>query len=247
MKHSGSQVLEARSLKNDPATFALWFDHTNLKPISGQDEIKLLCKEAAQYEFRSVCLAPRWVLTAKDLLTSLGANSVRVCTVVGFPHGNTTTAAKAYESAQAADQGATEIDMVVSIGDLIDGENGTVAQDIGDVVEASHSRHAIVKVILETAYLNEDQIVTGCQLAVNAGADFVKTSTGFGPGGADLDIVRLMRGTVGDNVGVKAAGGIKTLSDARAMLDAGASRLGCSSSVQIMEELRSETAIDPNY
>ncbi len=232
------------SQRDDISAFALRFDHTNLNPTSGRNEIEQLCKEAAEYGFGAVCIAPCWVKTAAELLSRLGPNSVHVCTVVGFPHGNTTSEGKAFETTHAIDNGASEIDMVISIGDLKGGNESAVEHDIAAVVGAAHSRQAIVKVILETAYLDEKEIVFGCERAVLAGADFVKTSTGFGPGGADASVVRLMRETVGEQVGVKAAGGIKTLADARTMLSAGASRLGCSSSVEIMEELRSELAVE---
>ena len=231
-------------LFTDLEAFALGFDHTNLKPTCGISEIEQLCKEASENGFGAVCIAPRWVAAAVDLFSGLGANSVPVCTVVGFPHGNATSEGKAYEAAHAIANGASEIDMVISIGDLKDGNDSAVEHDISAVVEAAHSRQAIVKVILETAYLDNDEIVSSCRLAVNAGADFVKTSTGFGPGGADAEVVRLMRETVGKQVGVKAAGGIKTLADSRMMLNAGATRLGCSSSVEIMEELRRESDAD---
>ncbi len=230
--------------QDDLAAFALVFDHTNLKPTSGRSEIEQLCKEAAENSFGTVCVAPRWVATAAELLSSLGTGSVRVCTVVGFPHGNTTSEDKTFQTTQAIASGASEIDMVISIGDLKDGAEIAVEHDITAVVEAAHSHQAIVKVILETAYLDKDEIVVGCRLAVRAGADFVKTSTGFGPGGADAEVVRFMRNAVGESVGVKAAGGIKTLAVAQTMLDAGASRLGCSSSVEIMEELRSLLAAE---
>jgi deoxyribose-phosphate aldolase len=230
----------------DIGAFARNFDHTNLKPTSGKREIEQLCKEAAEHRFAAVCIAPRWVAISANLLSGLGANSVRVCTVVGFPHGNTTSEGKAFETTHAIAGGASEIDMVISIGDLKDRNERAVEHDIAAVVEAARLRQAIVKVILETAYLEKDEIVLGCGLAVRAGADFVKTSTGFGSGGADVDIVRLMRETVGDTVGVKAAGGVRTLSDARRMLNAGATRLGCSSSVQIMHELGDEVATEPH-
>ena len=231
---------------SDLAIFARKFDHTNLKPTSGISEIEQLCNEAAKYNFAAVCIAPRWVTDSAKFLFSLGAISVHVCTVVGFPHGNATSKGKAFETAHAIAEGASEIDMVISIGDLKDGNERVVEHDIAAVVESAHSHQAIVKVILETAYLDKDEIVLGCQLAASAGADFVKTSSGFGPGSAKVDVVQLMRETVGETVRVKAAGGIKTLTDARTMLDAGASRLGCSSSLQIMEELRGELAADPH-
>lgn len=221
--------------------FARWFDHTNLKPTASSSEILKLCEEGAKHSFCTVCIAPRWVKFATDTLTEFSARTVHICTVVGFPHGNTTTAAKAFETTEAIRDGASEIDMVISIGDLRDGRHQYVRQDIAAVVEAAQSRGAIVKVILETAYLEPDEVVAGCEISANAGADFVKTSTGFASSGATPEVVSLMRRTVGNDLGVKAAGGIRTLEDARMMLEAGATRLGCSSSVAIMEEILSET------
>lgn len=165
---------------------------------------------------------------------------MQVCTVVGFPHGNTTTEAKAFEAACAADAGATEIDMVISIGDLKAGNLDVVSRDVAAVVEAASERAAIVKAILETGFLSREEIVSACRLAVRAGAKYVKTSTGFGPKGAEPEVVQLMRRTVGADVGVKASGGIRTLAAARRMLESGASRLGSSSSVAILDELLSE-------
>ena len=228
-------------LRGNVAEIAGRLDHTNLRPTSGKRDIEQLCKEAAKYAFGAVCVAPRWVKTAVDFLSAQGADSVNICTVIGFPHGNTTTEGKAFEATKALEIGASEIDMVLSIGDLIAGNRSYVEDDIATVAEVVHSRESILKVILETAYLSKDEIVLGCELAVRSGANFVKSSTGFGPGGADLEVISLMRETVGDKVGVKAAGGIKTLANARAMLDAGASRLGCSSSVEIMKELMGTT------
>lgn len=216
------------------------FDHTELRPKSGDREIFRLCREAKEYGFGTVCVAPRWVRSAVQWLSAEAGNSVRVCAVVGFPHGNTTTEAKTFETAQAADAGTTEIDMVISIGDLKSGNLEVVSRDIAAVVEAAHERGTIVKAILETGFLSREEIVLACRLAVSAGASFVKTSTGFGPEGADPEIVQLMRRTVGPNVGVKASGGIRTLSAARLMLASGASRLGSSSSVAILNELLDE-------
>jgi len=216
--------------------FSTKFDHTNLKPTSGKNDISRLCKEAVEYGFAAVCVAPRWVAYAAKRLSGKTANAVRICTVVGFPHGNTTTEDKKLEAVHAIENGASEIDMVISIGDLRDGNKKIVEYDIATVVEAVHDRSGIVKVILETAFLEDREITLGCKLSVQAGADYVKTSTGFGPKGADARIVRLMRQTVGDAVGVKAAGGIRTLADVRSMLDAGASRIGCSSSPEIVRE-----------
>lgn len=222
------------------AELAAKLDHTDLRPTSGGREILRLCKEAAEYRFGAVCVAPRWVSSAAQWLSEVGGDSVRLCTVAGFPHGNTTAEAKAFEAARAADAGATEIDMVISIGDLKSGNLEAVSRDVAAVVEAAHERAAIVKAILETGYLSEEEIVSGCELAVRAGASYVKTSTGFGPAGADPETVRLMRRTVGPAVGVKASGGIRTLSAARRMLESGASRLGSSSSVAILHELLDE-------
>ena len=226
------------SQSDELAAFARYFDHTDLKPTSGKNRIEQLCKDAANHGFATVCIAPRWVATAAKSLSGNGAKSVSVCTVVGFPHGNNTTEGKVFEATHAIANGASEIDMVISIGDLKDDNQSIVEYDIRAVVDAAHASQAMVKVILETAYLDENEIMVGCHLAAQAGADFVKTSTGFGPSGADLEVVRLMRKTVGNALGVKAAGGVRTLADAQGMIDAGATRLGCSSSTQIMAELR---------
>ena len=219
--------------------FARRFDHTNLKPVSTEADIVTLCEEAVAYNFAAVCIAPRWVEVAASML---GKSNVNVCTVVGFPHGNTTTKTKTMEAAEALGAGANEIDMVMSIGDFKAGAFDIVERDIASVVSAAHGASAIVKVILETGYLDDAEIATACDIAVHAGADFVKSSTGFGPSGASPEVIRLMRETVGAEVGVKAAGGIRTLDDAKAMLRAGASRLGCSGSVKIIEELALEKA-----
>ena len=235
-----SEAFDSASSAWTPRQLARLFDHTNLKPDCGLTQIQTLCQEAADHEFAAVCVAPRWVVVAADILSKQGAGTVAVCTVVGFPHGNTTTKAKVLETQVAARAGAREIDMVISIGDLKDGNDGYVEEDISEVVQAARSENAITKVILETAYLEKHEIVKACKLAVRAGAEFVKTSTGFAPSGANADVVRLMRDTVGDSVGVKAAGGIRTLADVQTMVGAGADRLGCSSSVQIVHEFGHE-------
>lgn len=222
------------------AELAAKLDHTDLRPTSGDREIFRLCSEAAEYGFASVCVAPRWVPFAVRWLSGEVGASVQVCAVVGFPHGNTTTRTKTFEAAEAADAGAAELDMVISIGDLKARNLKVVSRDVAAVVEAAHERAAIVKAILETGFLSREEIELACRLVVSAGASFVKTSTGFGPDGADPETVQLMRRTVGPNVGVKASGGIRTLSAARRMLAAGASRLGSSSSVAILEELLHE-------
>lgn len=229
-------TVEMSSEMSNSKTFARYFDHTNLKPWSGWKDIDTLCTQAAQYGFATVCVAPRWVESASAALVDAKPHEVKVCTVVGFPLGYATSETKAFETRNAIDHGAREIDMVISIGDLIDDRQDAVERDIAAVVDAAQSEECLVKVILETHHLTDDQIELGCVLAMRAGADYVKTSTGFAPSGARPEIVRLMRKTVGDSIGVKAAHGIATLAHARAMLDAGASRLGCSSSVSIVQE-----------
>lgn len=217
---------------------ARYFDHTNLNPDATQKDIRNLCLEAHRHLVCAVCVAPRWVRFVTQILDELRDEKVQVCSVVGFPHGNTTSETKAYETSRAIGDGATEIDMVISIGDLKDREEQIVANDIAGVVQVAHSSEKTVKVILETSYLTVEEIISGCQIAIQCGADFVKTSTGFGPGGATVEAVRLMRQTVKDKAAVKAAGGIRTLSEAREMIEAGASRLGCSSSVKILQDAR---------
>jgi len=209
-------------------------DHTNLKPTAQKSDIFSLCEEAAEYGFSSVCVASRWVATAHKELAS---TDVKVCSVVGFPHGNSSTHAKVSETMQALRDGAVEIDMVMSVGDMKAGNFEGVHNDILEVSKVVKQHAGCLKVILETGYLDDDEVVKACIIAVKAGVDFVKTSTGFGPSGADPETVALMRKTVGEQVGVKAAGGIKTLADAQKMLNAGASRLGCSSSVDLINEL----------
>jgi deoxyribose-phosphate aldolase len=206
-------------------------DHTILKPEATGDDIRRVCREALEYGFASVCINPYWLpLVAAELAGS----SVKVCTVVGFPLGATTTASKVFETKDAIRSGAQEIDMVLNIGALRSGDRETVQSDIAAVVEASHAAGAIVKVILETALLDDAQKVTACELALAAKADFVKTSTGFSTGGATIHDIELMRRVVGPDIGVKASGGIRALEDLRAMVAAGASRIGASASVKIV-------------
>lgn len=210
--------------------FAAMIDHTNLKPVATRSDIERLCRDAAEAGFASVCINPVYVPFAAGLLQN---TSVKVCTVVGFPLGASAHDAKAAEAAFAVKQGAQEIDMVIDIGAVKEGRFADVEQDIAGVVTASAP--AAVKVILETCYLTENEIIQACTAAVNAGAAFVKTSTGFGSGGATVDAVVLMRRTVGSAVGVKAAGGIKTLETAIALIDAGANRLGCSAGMELLQ------------
>lgn len=221
-------------MQNSPVDFdrdlARMIDHTLLKPDATRDEIEKLCQEALTYQFASVCVNPHWVPLAAQLLKG---SPVKVCTVIGFPLGATSTAAKAFEAADAIAHGAQEVDMVLNIGALKSGDLDTVQQDIAAVVEAARGK-ALVKVILETGLLTRDEKITACRLAKAAGADFVKTSTGFGHGGATVEDVALMRETVGPEMGVKASGGVRDAATARAMIQAGANRIGASAGVSIV-------------
>jgi deoxyribose-phosphate aldolase len=205
-------------------------DHTLLKPEARASAIDQLCAEAAAHRMFSVCVNPTWIERAKQ---RLAGSPVRVCTVIGFPLGANVGIVKAYEAEQAVAAGADELDMVVAIGRLLDGDLDHVERDIAGVVAAAQGR--LVKVILETALLDRSQIQRGCERAVAAGAGFVKTSTGMGPGGATVEAVRLMRETVGPRIGVKASGGVRDAHVARAMLEAGATRLGSSASLAIVD------------
>jgi deoxyribose-phosphate aldolase len=220
---------------NAPAGAALagWIDHTNLKAETSPEQIKQLCKEARQYNFATVCINPVFVPLAAGLLKNSG---VGVCSVISFPLGAHLPSQKAAETTQVIAAGATEIDMVVNIGALKSGGYALVYEDIHAVVEASHKHDVHVKVILEMCYLNTYQKILGCLLSEAAGADFVKTSTGFGSGGATPADVDLMRRVVSPRMGVKAAGGIRTLKDALALIHAGANRIGASASISILNE-----------
>jgi deoxyribose-phosphate aldolase len=220
-----------RLTRIDPQLAAL-IDHTILKPEATRADVSKVCREARQYGFASVCVNPYWVPLVRE---ELGGSAVKVCTVVGFPLGATSTVAKVAETGAALRAGAQEIDMVINVGALRSGDLDAVKMDIAEVVKAAHPAGAIVKVILETALLDDNQKTTACRLAKEAGADFVKTSTGFGPSGATAHDVELMRRTVGPSMGVKASGGIRTLEDLRTMTAAGASRIGASASVKIVE------------
>lgn len=214
------------------ASLARTIDHTVLKAIATEQQIKELCAEAKNYNFASVCVNPCWVpLCAKELAST----KVMVCTVIGFPLGANATAIKAAEAKLAVEQGAHEVDMVINIGAAKSGDWKMVEQDIREVVKASGK--ATVKVIIETCYLTDEEKIKACEAAKRAGAHFVKTSTGFGTGGATAEDVRLMKKTVGDTMKVKASGGIRTYHDAIKMLEAGADRIGASSSVSIISEL----------
>lgn len=210
-----------------------YFDHTLLSPDANRLQIKELCEQAKAYEFYAVCVNSSYVSQAVEMLS--GSN-VKVAAVVGFPLGACSTDVKAFEAADACRKGASEIDMVIQIGRLKEGDTDYVQKDIAAVVKSAADYNASVKVILETCLLTEEEIICGCRLASNAGAAFVKTSTGFSSGGATKEHVALMKHTVGDSVKVKASGGIRTLQDALTMIEAGADRIGTSSGVKIMEE-----------
>lgn len=216
---------------------ASYIDHTLLKAESTKDQVIQLCKEAAEYEFASVCVNPAYVATAA---AELKDSKVKVCTVIGFPLGASTSETKAFETRDAIEKGAEEIDMVVNIGAIKSGDDELVKKDIQAVVEAAKGK-AIVKVIIEASLLTDEEKVLASRLSKEAGADFVKTSTGFSTGGATVEDVKLMRETVGADLGVKASGGVRSLEDVQAMIDAGATRIGASSGVQIMQGLKSDS------
>lgn len=216
-------------------SLAKMIDHTLLKPDATPDQIAQLCYEARKYEFASVCINPTWVPLAANLLK--GSN-VKVCTVIGFPLGATAPDVKVFETQNALHQGATEIDMVINIGALKARDLELVARDIRGVVKTAHARGALVKVILETSLLTDEEKVLACLIAKQAEADFVKTSTGFSSGGATVHDVALMRRVVGPEMGVKASGGVRTYEDAEAMIKAGATRIGASAGVKIIQAAR---------
>jgi len=216
-----------------PQPLAGYIDHTLLKPDATPAQIERLCAEALQHRFASVCVNPCYVPLCAGLLAG---SPVAVCTVIGFPLGATTTSVKVFEAAQAAGDGARELDMVIAVGLLKAGRYPEVADDIRQVVAVGHAQGALVKVIIETALLSDEEKVAACLLAARAGADFVKTSTGFAGGGASAADVALMRRAVGPEVGVKASGGVRSLADARALIAAGASRIGASAGVAIISE-----------
>ena len=206
-------------------------DHTILKADAKEEDVLRIIEEAKKYEFFSVCINPCWVALAKE---HLAGTSVDVCTVIGFPLGANTSEVKAYEATDAINNGATEVDMVINVGALKSKQYKKVLKDIQAVVEAAKGK-ALVKVIIETALLTDEEKIKVCELAKESGADFVKTSTGFSTGGATVADVKLMRETVGPDMGVKASGGIHNEAEAKAMIDAGATRIGTSAGVAIME------------
>jgi deoxyribose-phosphate aldolase len=216
--------------------FAKYIDQTLLKPDSTRQQAKAFCEEAKLHGFASVCLLPSWVADAADILEGSG---VAVCTVVGFPHGIGPSAGKIHETMMVTADGATEVDMVLNISALKSGSDLLVFDDIQQIVDAASLSGAIVKVIFECAYLTDEEKRRACKMCVEAGVAFVKTSTGFGPHGATLEDVRLMRQMVGDACGVKAAGGVRTLTDALAFIEAGATRIGTSGGVALLEAFES--------
>jgi deoxyribose-phosphate aldolase len=210
-----------------------WLDHTLLKPEATVGQVKQLCEEARAHHFASACVNPIFIPLAANLLVG---TEVKVCATIGFPLGAVLPTVKVFEALACISAGATEIDMVIHIGGLKAKEYGALLNEIQGVAQIVHTQGGLLKVILETALLTEEEKIFGCLIAQAGGADFVKTSTGFGPGGATVADVRLMRCVVGPDMGVKAAGGIRTHADALAMIQAGANRLGTSSGVKIVQE-----------
>ncbi|WP_394580003.1 deoxyribose-phosphate aldolase [Cytobacillus firmus] len=216
---------------------AKMIDHTLLKADATKGQIEKICAEAKEYNFASVCVNPTWVKLSSNLLNG---TEVKVCTVIGFPLGASTPETKAFETKNAIENGATEVDMVINIGALKGGDNELVERDIRAVVDAAKGK-ALTKVIIETCLLTEEEKVRACELSVKAGADFVKTSTGFSTGGATAEDIALMRKTVGPDLGVKASGGVRSAEDAQKMIEAGATRIGASSGAAIVNGLTSDS------
>lgn len=209
-----------------------YIDHTLLKPEATETDIQNLCQEAIEYDFMSVCVQPFWV---KKVAAFLNDSDVKVCTVIGFPHGANTAEVKTFEAKQAVQNGAEEVDMVINIGAMKERAYDVVQHEISSIVEAIKGK-AILKVIIETSLLTDEEKKAACEIAKEAGADFVKTSTGFSTGGATLEDIRLMRETVGSDMGVKASGGVRSYEDAKNFIEAGATRLGASSGKAIVDE-----------
>jgi deoxyribose-phosphate aldolase len=220
----------------NPQSLAALIDHTLLKPEATQHDIARVCEEARRFRFASVCINTYWVSFAAGALAGSG---VRVCTVIGFPLGANELRTKVAEAELALREGAQELDMVQNIGALRSLDDRLVQKEIGELAVITHNKHGLLKVILETCLLTDQEKITACQLALESQADFVKTSTGFSTGGATIADVQLMRHTVGERMGVKASGGIRTLENLRAMVKAGANRIGASAGVAILRELQS--------
>lgn len=230
-------------MNNEPGIpakeLALKIDHTLLKPEATPSEIEQICKEAIEFSFASVCINPSYVRLAKE---KLDGSNVKVCAVIGFPLGATTTKSKVREAEEAIANGAQEVDMVINIGRLKSRDYGYVENEIKEIAELAHSKRATVKVIIETCLLSDEEKEKACLLAKSAGADFVKTSTGFSKGGATAADVALMRRVVGTKMGVKASGGVRSYDDAIRMIESGATRIGTSSGVKIVLECKQKTS-----
>jgi deoxyribose-phosphate aldolase len=239
---AGAARLGLHASGGGAGTLAALIDHTLLKPDASEADIEVLCREAAEHRFASVCVNPTWVATCARLLKG---SPVVVCSVVGFPLGATTADVKHYETRRALFDGAREIDMVINVGALKSGSLRVVERDIEAVTAPCRETGALSKVIIEAALLTDDEKVTACTLAKAAGADFVKTSTGFGPGGATAADVALMRRVVGDDMGVKAAGGVRDLEGLKAMVAAGATRIGASAGVRIVQQSAGQAPKEP--
>ena len=210
---------------------AQYIDHTILNADATREDIRRICEEAKEYNFKTVCIQPYWVAFAKELLEG---TDVGITTVIGFPLGANTSEVKVFETKVAIDEGASDVDMVINIGELKAGNTAVVLDEIKAVVDAAAGK-AIVKVIIETSLLTKEEKILASELAKQAGADFVKTSTGFSTGGVTLEDVKLMRAAVGPDMGVKASGGVRTFEDAKAMVEVGATRIGASSGIKIVE------------
>jgi deoxyribose-phosphate aldolase len=234
---AGATRVGVHAIGGAPAGVAAMIDHTLLKPDATRRNIEELCREAAQFKFATVCVNPTWVAHCAQLLAGTG---VRVCAVVGFPLGATTADVKGYETRRVIFDGAREVDMVINVGALKSGDLRTVERDVEAVTTPCRECGALSKVIIEAALLTDEEKITACTLAKAAGADYVKTSTGFGPGGATAADVALMRRVVGAEMGVKAAGGVRDLEGVRAMIAAGATRVGASAGVKIVKEAGGE-------
>ena len=232
---AGATRVGVHALGGAPSDVAGMIDHTLLKPDATRQQIEDLCREAAQFKFATVCVNPTWVSTCARLLQGSG---VGVCSVVGFPLGATTADVKGYETQRAIFDGAREIDTVINVGALKSGDLRTVERDIDAVVAPCRDCRVLSKVIIEAALLTDDEKVTACTLAKAAGADYVKTSTGFGPGGATAADVALMRRVVGAEMGIKAAGGVRDFDSVKQMIAAGATRVGASAGVKIVQQSR---------
>jgi deoxyribose-phosphate aldolase len=217
------------------ADIARLIDHTILKPETTPTQVRQLCEEALRLGFASACVNPWHVPLVAEMVRG---SPVKVCTVAGFPLGATTTDAKVFEAQEAIQYGAQEIDMVMNVGALKSADDAAVEDDIRRIADACHRERAICKVILENCLLSDEEKIRACRIAMRAGADYVKTSTGFNAGGATVEDVAMMRATVGPKIGVKASGGIRTLEDVKKMVAAGATRIGTSAGVKIMEQAR---------